>query len=188
MERGAQFSKLAEEITVAARLGGGDLSSNPRPCSVVETARAANMPKDHVERAIKKGTGEPVGAHHEEIFYEACAPGAVVMVIEAATNNKNRTDADLRFIFRKHCGSLAAGGVLCEDRTLELTFDAAAEALRVGGIAVNAQKRTYRLDNTILVGDESAAVQVLPLYEKLEDNDDTQNVYFNFDIPEEVTA
>ena len=228
VKRGAQFSKLVKEITVAARLGGGDLAGNPRLRSVVETARAANMPKDNIERAIKKGTGELAGAHYEETLYEAYAPGGVAMVIEAATDNKNRTAADLRLIFSKNGGSLAASGSVLymfhkkgqitvprslsdEDRVLELTLDAGAEeiatedthyvvttpperlyavaeALQTRGIAAAPQKHTYLPDNTVLVGDEATAAQVLHLYETLEDNDDTQNVYSNFDIPEAVLA
>ena len=228
VKRGAQFSKLVKEITVAARLGGGDVSGNPRLRSVVETARAANMPKDNIERAIKKGTGEIEGTHYEEILYEAYAPGGVAMIIETATDNKNRTTAELRLTFSKNGGSLAASGSVLymfhrkghltiprsltdEDRILELTMDAraeefitedthylvttpperihaVAEALRTGGIEGVSQKHTYQPDKTVTVGDVAVAEQVLRLYETLEDNDDTQNVYSNFDIPEEVLA
>ena len=110
VKRGAAFSKLVKEITVAARMGGGDLSGNPRLRSVVETARVANMPKENIERAIKKGTGELEGAHYEEVLYEGYAPGGVALVIEAATDNKNRTAADLRLIPSKNHGSFAASG------------------------------------------------------------------------------
>ena len=186
------------------------------------------MPKDNIERAIKKGTGELAGAHYEEILYEAYAPGGVAMVIEAATDNKNRTAADLRQIFSKHGGSLAASGSVLymfhkkglltvprslteEEHILELTLDAGAEkittedthyvvttppdrlyavaeALRTGGVGSDSQKHTYLPDNTVTVGDDLTAAQVLRLYETLEENDDTQNVYSNFDIPEEVFA
>ncbi len=110
VKRGQAFSKLVKEITVAARMGGGDLSGNPRLRSVVETARGQNMPKENIERAIKKGTGELEGVNYEEAVYEAYAPGGVAMIVEAATDNKNRTAADFRLIFGKNHGSLAATG------------------------------------------------------------------------------
>ncbi len=141
VKRGAAFSKLVKEITVAARLGGGDLSGNPRLRSVVETARAANMPRDNIERAIKKGTGELEEAHYKKVPYEGYAPGGVALITTAATDNKNRTAADLRLILGKHHGSLAVSGSVLymfhkkgqitvprsltdEDRLLELTLDA----------------------------------------------------------------
>lgn len=229
VKRGAAFSKLVKEITVAARLGGGDfLSGNPRLRSLVDMARAANMPKENVERAIKKGTGELEGAHYEETLYEGYAPGGVAMVIEAATDNKNRTAADLRLIFSKHGGSLAASGSVLyqfhkkgqitvprsltdEDRLLALTLDAGAEelttedthhvvftppdklcavaeALRAGGIATETQKHTYLPATTVLLDHEGIAAQVLKLYEALDANDDTLNVYSNFDLPEHILA
>ena len=229
VKRGAAFSKLVKEITVAARMGGGDfLSGNPRLRSLVEMARAANMPKENVERAIKKGTGELEGAHYEEALYEGYAPGGVAMVIEAATDNKNRTAADLRLIFSKNGGSLAASGSVLyqfhkkgqitvprsltdEDRILELALEAGAEelttedehyvvltppdrlyavadALKQGGIASETQKQTYLPDSTVLVDHEGIAAQVLKLYEALDANDDTLNVYSNFDISEGILA
>ena len=145
VKRGAAVSKLVKEITVASRMGGGDyVSGKPRLRSLVAMARAANMPKENVERAIKKGTGELEGAHHEETLYEGYAPGGVALVIEAATDNKSRTAADLRLIFSKNGGSRAASGSVLypfhkkgqlgvprsltdEDRILELTHDAGAE-------------------------------------------------------------
>ena len=228
VKRGAAFSKLVKEITVAARMGGGDLSVNPRLRSVVETARAANMPKENIERAIKKGTGELAGAHYEEVLYEGYAPGGVALVIEAATDNKNRTAADLRLILSKNHGSFAASGSVLyqfhkkglitvprsptdEDRILELTLDAGAEeisiedthyvvttppdrlyavaeALKTGGIPSDSQKHTYLPDNTVSVADETTAAQVLKLHEALEDCEDTQNVYSNFDGSEDILA
>jgi YebC/PmpR family DNA-binding regulatory protein len=228
VKRGAAFSKLVKEITVAARLGGGDLSGNPRLRSVVETARAANMPKDNIERAIKKGTGEIAGVHYEETLYEGYAPGGVALLIEAATDNKNRTAADLRLILSKNHGSFAASGSVSyqfhkkgqitilrslteEDRILEAALEAGAEeltieethylvttppdrlyavaaALEAGGIGIDACKHTFLPDHLVAVRDEPTASQVLRLYEALDDYDDTQNVYANFDIPEQVLA
>jgi YebC/PmpR family DNA-binding regulatory protein len=228
VKRGQAFSKLVKEITVAARIGGGDLGGNPRLRSVVDTAKGQNMPRENIERVIKKGTGELEGANYEEIVYEGYAPGGVALIIETATDNKNRTAADLRLIFSKNHGSLAASGSVLymfhkkgqisvprsladEDRILELTLDAGAEelvtedahyvittppdrlyavveALKTGGISVDSQKLTYLPETTVLVHDEETAGQVLRLYEVLEENDDTQNVYSNFDIPDDILA
>ena len=228
VKRGQAFSKLVKEITVAARIGGGDLAGNPRLRSVVDTAKGQNMPRENIERAIKKGTGELDGANYEETVYEGYAPGGVAMIVEAATDNKNRTAADLRLIFSKNHGSLAASGSVLymfhkkgqitiprsladEDRTLELTLEAGAEdlvtedthylvttppdrlyavvdALKTGGIATDSQKLTYLPDTTVALHDEATAAQVLHLYEVLEENDDTQNVYSNFDIPDDILA
>jgi YebC/PmpR family DNA-binding regulatory protein len=186
------------------------------------------MPRENIERAIKKGTGELAGGNFEEAVYEGYAAGGVAMIIEAATDNKNRTAADLRLIFSKNHGSLAASGSVLylfhrkgqitiprsltdEDRILELTLEAGAEelateethyvvttpqdrlyavaaALKAGGIAVDSQKLTYLSDSSASVADEAIAAQVLRLHEALEDYDDTQNVYSNFDIPDEVLA
>lgn len=226
VKRGAMFSRLVKEITLAARLGGGDPAGNVRLRSAIEAAKAGNMPKDNIERAIKKGTGELEGGNIEEIVYEGYAPGGVAMIVEAATDNKNRTAADLRSLFSKNHGSLAATGSVSymfhkkgqftvprtfadEDRLLELTLDvgaeeitadddvfvltapqdrfyAVAEALKAGGITPESQRLTFIPDNTVAVADETIAVQVLRLYEALEDCEDAQNVYSNFDIAEEV--
>ena len=192
VKRGAQFSRLVKETTVAPRLGGGDLGGNPRLRSVAETACAANIPKDNIESAVKKGARKIEGTHHEEIFYEAYASGGMAMIIEDAADNKNRPAADLRLIFSKNSGSLAASGsVLYMFRKKEqLTARpyAVADALRTRGIEADLQEHTYLPGNTVTVGDGAVAVQVLRLHETLEDHDDTQNVYSNFDIPEEVLA
>jgi YebC/PmpR family DNA-binding regulatory protein len=228
VKRGAMFSKLVKEITIAARLGGGDPNGNPRLRTAVETAKAQNMPKDNIERAIKKGSGELDGVHLEETVYEGYAPGGVALILEAATDNKNRTAADLRLIFTKNQGSLATSGSVSymfhkkgqitiprsqaeEDRVLELALDAGAEdlatedghfvvttppdrfyavseALKRGGLAPDGQKLTFLPDTTVAVTDEATAGQVLRLYEALDDYDDTQTVYSNFDISEELLA
>ena len=110
VKRGAALSKLVKEITVAARLRGGDPSGNSRLRSVVETTRAAKMPKETIERAIEKGTGELEGANDEETLYKGDAPGVIALVTQAATDNKNRPAVDRRLIFSKNHGSLAANG------------------------------------------------------------------------------
>jgi len=108
--KGKIFSKLIREITTAARIGGGDLSANPRLITVIESARAVNMPADNIERAIKKGTGELPGVAYEEVEYEGYGPAGVAMIVRALTDNKNRTTADVRHAFEKYGGNLGAAG------------------------------------------------------------------------------
>jgi YebC/PmpR family DNA-binding regulatory protein len=151
VKRGKLFSKLSKEITVAARMGGGDPSGNPRLRSAVLAARAQSMPNENIERAIKRATGDLDGANHiEEIVYEGYAPGGVALIVEAATDNKNRTAADLRLIFTKNHGNLASSGSVSylfkrrgqilvpqgavgEDALLEIILEAGAEELAADG-------------------------------------------------------
>src|ERR1700682_1893238 len=110
-KHGQIFSKLSKEISIAAKTGGGDPDSNPRLRSAIQTARSQSMPNDNVERAIKRGTGEGSEAQHfDEIVYEGYAPGGVAVIVEAATDNKNRTAAEIRSIFTKNDGNLASSG------------------------------------------------------------------------------
>ena len=109
-KRGRVFTKLIKEITIAARLGGGDPDGNPRLRSAIQSARAQNMPKDNIERAIKKGTGELEGVSYDELSYEGYGPGGVAILVECLTDNKNRTVADLKHIFDKHAGNLGETG------------------------------------------------------------------------------
>jgi YebC/PmpR family DNA-binding regulatory protein len=109
-KRGKLFSKLSKEISVASKLGGGDPNFNPRLRQVIATARGESMPVDNIERAVKKGTGELEGATYEEMTYEGYGPGGVAILLEAATDNKNRSAAEIRAIFAKHHGHLAGSG------------------------------------------------------------------------------
>jgi YebC/PmpR family DNA-binding regulatory protein len=147
VKRGAIFSKFAKEISVAARLGGGDPEGNPRLRSVIQMARAQSMPNDNIERAIKRGTGEGTDAAQiEEIIYEGYGPGGVALIVEAATDNKNRTAAEMRHIFSKNEGHLATSGsvsymfhkkgritiakdTISEERLFDLALEAGAEEL-----------------------------------------------------------
>jgi YebC/PmpR family DNA-binding regulatory protein len=151
VKRGKLFSKLSKEITVAARMGGGDSSGNPRLRAAVLAARAQSMPSDNIERAIKRATGDLEGVHHiEEIVYEGYAPGGVALIVETATDNKNRTAADLRLIFTKNHGNLASTGSVSymfkrkgqisvprdavgEDQLLEIMLEAGADELNADG-------------------------------------------------------
>ncbi len=148
--RGKLFTKLIKEITVAARMGGGDVNANPRLRTAVTTARQNSMPADNIDRAIKKGTGELEGVTYDEVTYEAYGPGGVAILIQALTDNRNRTVADLRSIITKHGGNLAAAGAVGwmftkaglitveragvdEDKVMELALEGGADDVRDSG-------------------------------------------------------
>jgi YebC/PmpR family DNA-binding regulatory protein len=225
-KRGKIFSRFSKEIMVAARTGGGDLNVNPRLRTAVAAARAQNMPNDTIERAIKKGTGEIAGGVLDELIYEGYGPGGAAIIVEAATDNKNRTAADIRSIFSKNHGHLAASGAVSylfrrkglitisrdavgEERLMEIALDAGAEdlaadedlyvvttpqdrlyqvgeAVRNAGIHAESQKLTFLPGTTVNIDQEGLASQVLRLCDALEENDDVQNVYSNFDISDEL--
>jgi YebC/PmpR family DNA-binding regulatory protein len=223
-KRGKVFTKIIKEIMVSARIGGGDINANPRLRSAVLAAKAENMPKDNIERAIKKGTGELEGVNYEELIYEGYGPGGVAMMLEVLTDNKNRTVADVRHVFSKHSGSLGEAGCVSwmfekkglvviekngvdEDRLIEVALDAGAldvkdsdkefevttdpanfdevkRALEEAGFKSNYAEVTMVPQSTIrLTGKE--AEQMVKLMEGLEDSDDVQKVYANFDIADE---
>jgi YebC/PmpR family DNA-binding regulatory protein len=225
-KRGKIFTKLIKEITLAARLGGGDIEGNARLRQAVLDAKVENMPKDNIDRAIKKGTGElEGGASYEEVTYEGYGPGGVAVLVEVMTDNKNRTVAEIRHIFSKHGGNLGENGCVAwmfekkgsiiidkkmsdEDTLMELAIEAGAEDVRVEesefqivssteffeevknavvrkGIKYLEAKITIIPKNTIKL-EEGKAAQMLKLMEKMEDNDDVQNVYANFDIADEI--
>ena len=146
-KRGKIFTKLIKEITVAARMGGGDLDANPRLRAAIAAAKNENMPKDNIERAVKKGTGELEGVNYEEIIYEGYGPGGAAVLVESLTDNKNRTVAEIRNIFGKSGGNLGENGCVAwmfdkkgyiavertavdEDTLMETALDAGAEDIR----------------------------------------------------------
>ena len=226
-KRGKIFSKIVKEIAVAARLGGGDVTGNPRLRTAIEKAKEVNMPQDNIKRAIMKGTGELPGVSYEETLYEGYGPGGVAILIEALTDNKNRTTPEIRHIMSKHGGNMGDAGCVSwmftkkgyilveksridEDSLMAAVLEAGAEdmkndpkedsyeiisspedmatikdALETSGIPVSLAEITM-LPTTYVTLDEKSAEQMLRLVEVLEDHDDTQNVYTNFDIPEEV--
>jgi YebC/PmpR family DNA-binding regulatory protein len=223
-KRGKVFTKIIKEIMVAARFGGGDINSNPRLRTAVLAAKAENMPKDNIDRAIKKGTGELEGVNYEELIYEGYGPGGVAMMLEVVTDNKNRTVADVRHIFLKHNGNLGENGCVSwmfekkglitieksgvdEDRLIEVALDAGAldvedsgkefevttdqtsfeevkKALEEAGFKYNYAEVTMVPQSTIRLSGKEAE-QMLKLMEGLEDSDDVQKVYGNFDIADE---
>ncbi len=225
--RGQLFSKLSRAIIVAAREGGPDPDGNIALANAIEKARENSMPKDNIERAIARGSGAGVdGQAYEQITYEGYAPGGVALLVEALTDNRNRTASEVRHVFTKHDGNLGTSGAVAwlferkgvvlvsadsvdED---ELTL-AAAEggaddverdgssfrvtcapedlaavraAIEEAAIAVESAELTMVPKTTVAVEDESAAKKILRLMDALEDNDDVQDVYSNFDIPERV--
>ncbi|MFN3739326.1 MAG: YebC/PmpR family DNA-binding transcriptional regulator [Thermodesulfovibrionales bacterium] len=228
-KKGKIFSKISKEITVAAKIGGGDPEKNPRLRTAMEKAREANMPSENIKRAIMKGTGELPGVSYEESLYEGYGPGGVAIMIEVLTDNKNRTVSEIRHIMTKHGGSLGEAGCVSwifekkgyilvdktkvsEDVLMSIALDAGAEdmkndpdednyeiitspgdlaavksAIEAQGIPVSLAEITMVPKNYIML-DGKDAEQMLKLYEALEDHDDVQNIYANFNIPDEILA
>ena len=222
-KRGKVFTRLIKEITVAARLGGGDPDGNPRLRAAIQAAKAGNMPKENIERAVKKGTGELDGMSYEETSYEAYGPGGVAIMMSCLTDNKNRTVADLKHIIDRYGGRIGEPGCVSwmfqkkglivlekdkvdEEKLLDLALEAGAEDVKEGETEFEvitessdfeSVKKTFDEEgltytvaevgmipqNTVrLEGKE--AQQMLNLMEALEDNDDIEHVYANFDISE----
>jgi YebC/PmpR family DNA-binding regulatory protein len=222
-KRGKIFSKIIKEITIAARMGGGDLSGNPRLRTVLAAAKAENMPKDNIEKAIKKGTGELEGGMLEEITYEGYGPSGVAVIVETVTDNKNRTVAEVRHLFSKYNGNIGENGCVSwifekcgyfafdrtkynEDELIEIGLDAGAEEVedledegiievtcpqavfeavreafdKAGKVPINAEITMIPQSTVKLSGKQAASM--LNFYEKLEELDDVQDVWANFDI------
>mgnify|MGYP005629570991 CR=1 FL=1 len=225
-KRGKAFSRIIKEIMVAARIGGGDLGANPRLRTAVAAAKAENMPKDNIERAIKKGTGELEGVNYEEVTYEGYGPGGVAILVETISDNRQRTVADIRHLFSRMGGSLGEPGSVAwlfekkglllvekdkvdEEELMTIALEANADdiqeqeseweiytapedfedvksALESNGIPVLSGEVTMLPGNTVSIEDEKQAGQLLKLMEALEENSDVQDVYANFDIPDEI--
>jgi YebC/PmpR family DNA-binding regulatory protein len=226
-KRGKLFSKLSRAIMVAAKEGGADPGSNLALQNAIEKARSYSMPKDNIERAIAKGAGEGTdGASFETVVYEGYGPEGVAVIVEALTDNRNRTASEVRHLFTKHGGNLGATGAVAwqferrgvvllgadgvdEDELVLVAADAGAddveldgtsfvvssapealtgvrEALETGGYALESVGLQMVPKTTVAIAEESTAKQVVRLVEGLEENDDVQDVYANFDIPEAV--
>lgn len=226
-KRGKIFTKLIKEIATAARLGGGDPSGNPRLRLVMDKARAANMPKDNIERAIKKGTGEGAADQFEEVIYEAYGPGGVAILIEVLTDNRNRAVGEIRHALARHGGNLGSAGCVAflfekkgslvfergasdADALLEAaleagaddvvdaaesvevvtepgSFEAVRDALAGRGFTAASLGIEMRPSTTVALEAKDAEA-MLRLSDALEDLDDVQNVYANFDISDEEMA
>ncbi|HEX9689275.1 MAG TPA: YebC/PmpR family DNA-binding transcriptional regulator [Thermoanaerobaculia bacterium] len=221
--RGRLFTKLIREITMSARLGGGSPEANPRLRKAIEDAKAVNMPAENIKRAIQRGTGELPGVTYEEVTFEGYGPGGVAILIEAMTDNKNRTLPEIRTIFAKHGGNLGESGSVkflfqkkgyvaiekdkaTEDDVMEAAIEAGAEdvsftdqyhevqtspemfpqvkaKLEEKGLPL-AIAEISMIPTTEVPLDQRKAEQTMKLMEALEDHDDVQNVWANFDMEE----
>jgi len=226
-KRGKLFTKLIKELTVAARMGGGDPSGNPRLRSAIADAKGQSMPNDTISRAVKRGTGEIEGASYEEVLYEGSGPGGTLFLVEGMTDNRNRTVAEIRKIFEKNNGVLGGGGaagwaferkgvirlakgVTTEDQLMEVAVGAGADDYALEGEEWQVTSAPEAM-NGVLAALEAAklavagsGLQYLPkskkplvgrdaevalnLVEALDDHDDVQNVYADFDISDEELA
>lgn len=226
-KRGQMFTKFIKEISIAAKMGGGDVNSNPRLRTAVLKARAASMPKDNIERAIKKGTGETGAATYEELVYEGYAPGGVAVLVEVLTDNKNRAAANVRNFFTKNGGSMGTSGSVSrmfdrkgvieydaekvsEDEVMDVALEAGAEDIvnESGVITVTTEPGAFDKVMEALEGkgwqtlsasvsmvpqayspvDNATAEKVQKLLDKLEADEDVQNVYTNVEYPEDFEA
>jgi YebC/PmpR family DNA-binding regulatory protein len=226
-KKGKVWTKLLREITVSARMGGGDPGANPRLRAAVIEARGSNVPSDTIDRAIKKGSGELEGVHYEEITYEGYGPGGVALLVEAITDNRNRTVSEVRHLFAKHGGNLGESGSvawmfkrrgyfgierrhLSEEEFMDLALELGAEDVVVGpdlyeiyttadefnrvrealearGVPPAAKELAWLPQNYVELAEERSG-SVLRLMEALEDHDDVQNVWANFDLDEKLLA
>lgn len=224
-KRGKLFTKFIKEITIAARGGGGDPNQNPRLRKAVNDAKGANMPNDTIDRAIKRGTGELEGVHYDEITYEGYGPGGVAVMVNATTDNRNRTVSELRHLFSKNGGNLGESGSVAwmfnkkgqiivdaaskgEDEMMEIALEAGAEdmlndgesyqiltapedfmtvldAVKGKGVEPISAEIAMIPQNTIKL-DGGQVTQMLKLYEALDDHEDVQSVYANFEIDDAV--
>jgi len=222
--RGKVFTKLIKELTVGARVGGGDPNMNPRLRVAVAAAKAANMPAKNIDNAIKKGTGEMPGVVYEDVAYEGYGPGGVALYIDAVTDNRNRTVAEIRFLLSKHGGNLGESGSVAwmferkgmitvpsgnytEEHLFELAIECGAQDMEIDdesyiiyssfedfnqvrneleekGIQMESAELTMIPKNTVSLEGKDAE-NLMKLLELLDDHDDVQNVYANFDIAEE---
>ena len=226
-KRGQLFSKLSRAIIVAAKEGGPDPAGNLALQNAIEKARSYSMPKDNIERAIAKGSGaDAEGSSFETVIYEGYGPEGVAVLVEALTDNRNRTASDVRHLFAKHGGNLGTTGAVAwqferkgvvlvpadgvdEDALVLVVAEAGAEnveldgssfvvtsepdalsavrvAVETAGFAIESVELAMVPKVTVAVGDEGVARQLIRLVEGLEDTDDVQDVYANFDIPEAV--
>jgi YebC/PmpR family DNA-binding regulatory protein len=223
--RGKLFNKLARQLEVSARAGGGDPDANPTLRTAVQKAKAAQMTNDAIDRAIKRGTGEGDARTYESILYEAYAPGGVAVLIDVLTDNRNRTGAEVRGVFTRNGGSLAEPGSVSwqfrrrgvimvdgaagEDELMLVALDAGAEdvaddggtwrvlteasqledvraAVEAAGFTIESADTPMVSDNPVPITTADEAKRVLRVVEALEDNDDVQDIYANYDIADDV--
>ncbi len=223
-KRGKEFTKAAKEIIIAAK-GGGDPAGNPRLRAAIAAAKSINLPKDKIESAIRKGTGQDAGGELFEITYEGYATGGVAVIVETATDNKNRTVAEVRHLFTKHGGSMGESGSVSfmfdrlgvitlskekyaeEDTVMNFALEAGADdvkddddiwsihtamedfslvrdSLEKQGVEMESAALAFVPKNYVPV-DKETAEKLIRFNDALEDLDDVQNIYFNFDLPDD---
>jgi len=225
-KRGKIFTRIIKEMTVAARMGGGDVDGNPRLRAAVAEAKANNMPKDNIDRAVKRGTGELEGVNYEELTYEGYGPGGVAIMVETMTDNTNRTTPEIRHVFEKCGGNMGTPGSVRfqferkgyfaieksaanEDRLMEIALEAGADDLQTEDADVfeiyttpeafeqvrqaleknkipTVEAKLGMIPANYVKLDDQKSKQMMRLMEMLDDQDDVQNVYTNFDIPDEL--
>jgi YebC/PmpR family DNA-binding regulatory protein len=225
-KRGKIFTRIIKEMTVAARMGGGDVDGNPRLRAAVAEAKASNMPKDNIDRAIKRGTGELEGVNYEELTYEGYGPGGVAVMVETMTDNTNRTTPEIRHAFEKCSGNMGTPGSVrfqferkgyfaveksaaTEDRLMEVALEAGADDLQTLDADIyeiyttpdafeqvraaleknkipTVEAKIGQIPANLVKLDDQKSKQMMRLLEMLDDQDDVQNVWTNFDIPEEM--
>jgi YebC/PmpR family DNA-binding regulatory protein len=225
-KRGKIFTRIIKEMTVAARLGGGDPDGNPRLRAAVAEAKANNMPKDNIDRAIKRGSGELDGVTYEELTYEGYGPGGVAIMVDVMTDNTNRTTPEIRHTFEKYGGNMGTPGsvrfqferkgyfaveksAVSEDKLMEVALEAGADDLQTEDPEVfeiytssdnfeqvrqaleaakipTVEAKLGQIPSTYVKLDDQKSKQMLRLMEMLDDHDDVQNLWTNFDIPEET--
>jgi len=226
-KRGRMFTKLIKEITIAARIGGGDPEGNPRLRKAIQDAKGVNMPADNIKRAVQKGTGELEGGQLDEIMYEGYAPGGVAMLVDVVTDNRNRTVSEIRHVFSKNGGNMGESGSVSwmfhkkgyvaiekskadEETLMTLAIDAGADdfesdessyeiytspeafegvlnAIKSKGIETMTAEVSM-IPQTYVKVEGKTAQQVVKLMEALDEHDDVQHVYANFDIEESELA
>jgi YebC/PmpR family DNA-binding regulatory protein len=220
-QRGRIFTKIIKEITVAARIGGGDPDSNPRLRVALAAAKAANMPAKNIDNAVKKGTGEMPGVVYEDVSYEGYGPGGVAVYITAVTDNRNRTVAEIRHLFGKYGGNLGENGSVAwiferkglitvpkdrytEDELMEIALESGAEDIQVADdyyeiytafedfsqvrSGLESNSVTYEEANLTMIPQNTVSIegkqaeQMMKMMDALDEHDDVQNVYANFEI------
>ena len=227
-KKGKIFARYSHEITLAAKSGGGDVDTNPRLRAAIEGAKAASMPKDNIDRAVKKGTGELQGETIQEVTYEGYGPAGTAFIVEVATDNTNRCSSEIRTIFSKNGGNMGTPGSVAyqfdrkgqvtinapeldEDAAMELAMDcgadefeegenegewaficgptdlsAVSEALTAAGRNVTGMKLVSIAQNPTDITDVATAQKIMRLFERLDDYDDTMNVFSNFEIDDSI--
>ncbi|GFN23184.1 YebC/PmpR family DNA-binding transcriptional regulator [Thermanaeromonas sp. C210] len=227
-KKGKLFTKIGRELIIAARMGGGDPEANPRLKAAIQKAKEANMPNENIQRAIMRGTGEIEGTAYEELTYEGYGPGGVALLLNIATDNRNRTAAEIRYIFSRNGGNLGESGCVSwmfrprgvitialpagekreevalqaieagaedvDDSDAEILeiytepgeLEKVRQALAASGIEIAGAEVQMVPNTTVTIEDLETAAKVLKLVDLLEDHDDVQAVYSNFDIPQDI--